>query len=524
MRRLRPTILSAFAVLILAGQAAAGPTWGVADSRPIGMRDGGARIFDLMNDVGLTENRVTVRWNPRRPTTIPRLEELRRAVQEATDHGISMVFSVTQEKARFLAGSPRVADRFAAFVRLLANEFPDVNSFVIGNEFNQPRFFQPQFDRKCRGFAGGAYMRVLAKAYDALHAVNPDITVITSVSPRGNDACKAKNNRSTSPVRFIHDMGVAYKALHRRTPVFDEFGIHIYPNQPTDSIARGYQWPKIGVSNLDRLKQALWDAFSGTAQPVPDSQPSVFQYGQGLAALRPVKVWIGEIAWQVKVKRAFRRAYVGRENVRATTEARQARIYRELVRMMSCDPLVDGMLFFGLVDERNLGRFQAGLLRANWTKRPSYAAVKAAIARAENGCQAGAVQWHHRETVLGARVKFGKLEGSALGQKRWEFSATAEEEAFLNAGIYRVPSRVLSEQGRDAIVRALAGERGPAPKLRARGAIAAYRAPTIGFPRKTLPRGNYVYGIRMRAAMNPARTRIFVSRPFPVGSDFISAR
>ena len=429
MRRLRPTILSAFAVLILAGQAAAGPTWGVADSRPIGMRDGGARIFDLMNDVGLTENRVTVRWNPRRPTTIPRLEELRRAVQEATDHGISMVFSVTQEKARFLAGSPRVADRFAAFVRLLANEFPDVNSFVIGNEFNQPRFFQPQFDRKCRGFAGGAYMRVLAKAYDALHAVNPDITVITSVSPRGNDACKAKNNRSTSPVRFIHDMGVAYKALHRRTPVFDEFGIHIYPNQPTDS---------------------------GTAQPVPDSQPSVFQYGQGLAALRPVKVWIGEIAWQVKVKRAFRRAYVGRENVRATTEARQARIYRELVRMMSCDPLVDGMLFFGLVDERNLGRFQAGLLRANWTKRPSYAAVKAAIARAENGCQAGAVQWHHRETVLGARVKFGKLEGSALGQKRWEFSATAEEEAFLNAGIYRVPSRVLSEQGRDAIVRALA--------------------------------------------------------------------
>ena len=319
-----------------------------------------------------------------------------------------------------------MADRFATFVQLLANEFPDVTSFVIGNEFNQPRFFQPQFDRKCRGVSGRAYMRVLAKAYDALHAVNPDVTVITSVSPRGYDSCKAKVNISTSPVRFIHDMGVAYKALRRTTPVFDTFGIHIYPNQPTDSIAKGYQWPRIGASNLDRLKQALWDAFAGTAQPVPDSQPSVFEYGQGAAALLPVKIWIGEIAWQAKVKRAFRRAYVGRENVRATTEARQARIYRDLVRMMTCDPLVDGMLFFGLVDERDLGRFQSGLLRANWTKRPSYKAVKAAIARAQDGCQAGKVQWHHSETVLGARVRFGKLEGAPSEQKRWGFSATAE--------------------------------------------------------------------------------------------------
>jgi hypothetical protein len=518
MRRLATTILSALAALILAGQAAAGPSWGVADSHPVGLSDDGKYFFGLMNDVGLKQDRITVQWNPARPTTIPRLEALHRTVQQATDHDISIVFSVTQEKARFLSSSAIAADRFATYLQLLANEFPDVTSFVVGNEFNQPKFFQPQFGSKCQAVAGAAYMRVLAKAYDALHAVNPDITVITSVSPRGNDACDAKNNRSTSPVRFINAMGAAYKAMHRTTPAFDEFGIHIYPNQSTDSIAKGYQWPKIGASNLDRLKQALWDAFSGTGQPVPDSQPSVLQYGQGVAALKPVKIWIGEIGWQVKVKTGRNSPYFGRESVQTTTEANQAKIYAELVRMMNCDPLVDGMLFYGLVDEPNLDRFQAGLLRADWTKRASYGTVKAAIARAENGCQSGTVRWHHIQTVLGAGVNFGKLKPSRLNQKWWGFSATAKEDARYNAGIYRVSGRLLSEQGRDAVVRSLSGAGGPAPKLKANNLIKAYWAPIIRFPQKTLARGNYVYGIRLRAAMNPDRQRIFVSRPFQVGN------
>jgi hypothetical protein len=515
VRRLSTTILCAVAALILAGQAAAGPSWGVADTRPVGMSDDGAYFFDLMNDVGLTEDRVTVMWNPARPTTIPGLAKLRRTVHQATDHGITIVFSVTPEKARFLSGSRLAADRFATFLQLLANEFPDVTTFVVGNEFNQPRFFQPQFGPKCRALAGAAYMRVLAKSYDALHAANPDIVVITSVSPRGNDACDAKNNRSTSPVRFIHDMGVAYKAMHRTTPTFDEFGIHIYPNQSTDSIAKGYQWPKIGASNLDRLKQALWDAFSGTAQPVPDSQPSALTYGQGVAALKPAKIWIGEIGWQVKVKTGG--PYFGHESVRTTTEAKQAQIYPELVRMMNCDPLLDGMLFYGLIDEPNLDRFQAGLLRADWSKRPSYKTVKAAIGRAGNGCQGGTVQWHHIQTVLGAGVAFGKLKASRLDQKWWGFSATAKEDAFYNAGIYKVPGRILSEQGRDAIVRSLSGSGGSPPKLKTSDVIKAYWAPIIRFPQKKLARGNYAYGIRMRAAMNPNRQRIFVSRPFQVG-------
>ena len=480
------------------------------------MADGGARFFDLMNDVGLTQDRITVLWDPTQPAQIPHLAELKRAVQQADDHHVSVVFSVTQQKATVFSASPLAADRFAAYLQLLANTFPTVTSFVVGNEFNQPRFFQPQFGSKCEGVSGATYARILAKAYDALHAVNDNIAVITSVSPRGNDDCKARDNRSTSPVRFIHDIGVAYRALRRDRPIFDEFGIHIYPNQSTDSIAKGYQWPKVGASNLDRLKQELWDAFAGTAQPVPDSQSSVFAYGQG-PPVKPVKIWIGEIGWQVAVATGSGSPYFGRESVETTTEANQAQIYSDLVRMMNCDPLVDGMLFYGLIDETNLDRFQSGLLRADWTKRPSYGSVKSAIASAKTGCQGGLVQWHHTANVIGGGADFGKLKPNPLKQTWWGFTATAKEDATYNAGIYEVQGRSLSEQGRDEIVRSLSGQGGPRAKLAAQGSIDAYWSPIVRFAQKKLPRGNYAYGIRLRAAMNPDRTRVFVSRPFQVG-------
>jgi hypothetical protein len=156
-------------------------------------------------------------------------------------------------------------------------------------------------------------------------------------------------------------------------------------------------------------------------------------------------------------------------------------------------------------------------VRADWTKRPSYATVKSAIAKAQNGCDGKVVQWHHTESVLGGGVDFGKLKTSPLNQRWWGFTATAKEDARYNAGIYVVQGRKLSEQGKDDIVRSLAGEGGAKAKLASQGAIDAYWSPIVRFAQKTLPRGSYVYGIRLRAAMNPDRTKIFVSRPFQVG-------
>ena len=48
----------------------------------------------------------------------------------------------------------------------------------------------------------------------------------------------------------------------------DELAFHPHPNSNTDSFLVGYRWPNAGTSNLGRIKQAVWDAFRGTAQPV----------------------------------------------------------------------------------------------------------------------------------------------------------------------------------------------------------------------------------------------------------------
>ena len=516
-RRLAIALACALAALAVAGQAAAKKSFGVADTHPVGMPDHGAKFFDLMNDIGMNEDRITILWDAAHPARIDRKAELERMVEQAKAHRIEIVFSVFPQRATALAANPGAATQFVTFLQIVANAFPDVTTFVVGNEFNQPKFYQPQFDANCKSASGGSYMRLLARGYDALKAVNPDITVISSVSPRGNDDCDARSNVSTSPVRFVRDMGIAYRALHRDRAAFDEFGIHLYPNQPTDPIEKGYQWPKVGASNLNRLKQALWDAYHDTAQPVPDWQPATFSYGQGLSALQPVKIWAGEVGWQVKVASGHAKPYYGRENVQVTTEERQAKIYADLVRMMNCDTAVDAMLLYGLVDEPDLDRFQAGLLRADWTPRDSYSTVKQAIARAKSGCEGQPVQWRHSDTVLGAGVDFGKLRVQSLRQRWWGFSATAKEDAGYSAGIFQVRGRALTDTGRDAIVRALAGEGGAKAVLSERNTIKAYWSPIVRFPSKTLRRGNYVYGIRISAAMNPDRTQAFVSRVFQVG-------
>ena len=48
----------------------------------------------------------------------------------------------------------------------------------------------------------------------------------------------------------------------------DELAYHPYPDRDRDPLMKGYRWPNAGVPNLGRIKQAFWDAFGGTAQPL----------------------------------------------------------------------------------------------------------------------------------------------------------------------------------------------------------------------------------------------------------------
>ena len=231
---------------------------------------------------------------------------------------MNLILSVRPARAAAIGGSLTQAKRFAAYVALLATTYPTVKTFVIANEPNQPRFWQPQF-RNGVPVAGRDYERVLALCYDALKKVDPSIKVVGgALSGRGNDNAKALTNRSTSPLRFLYDLGAAYRASKRQAPLMDLFAFHPYPRSSLDSIKKGLEWPMAGYANLDRVKQGLWDAFAGTGQPTTEN---------GLG------IMIDEVGWQVRVaSTAADSPYTGVENVPVTTEAHQAAVYAQLVR------------------------------------------------------------------------------------------------------------------------------------------------------------------------------------------------
>jgi hypothetical protein len=485
LKRLAVTVALACACLALAVPAGAGISVGVADDHPVGTPDGGAAFFALMNDVGLREVRLTVMWDPARPETIANQAEIESLLPVAALRGIRVIFSVMPARARSVATTPVGAAAFADFLQVVARAFPTVKDVIVGNEPNQPRFWQPQFAPGGRGVSAAAYGALLARGYDALKAVDPSINVIgVGLSPRGNDNPAASGNVSTSPVRFLQGLGAAYRASGRRAPLMDELAFHPYPRKDTDPLLLGYDWPNAGVANLDRVKQAFWDAFGGTAQKT---------FEQGL------RMKLDEVGWQVAVAPDPLGPYFGVESVVTTNEWTQAAIYSGLIRYVACDPSVDSVLFFGLQDEPNLDRWQAGLMRADGSRRASYEAVKAAIAETGGNCLDTMRSWHHSRTVDGAKATFPKERRLPARVDAWSFLASADEDALFDAGIYR-----------------LAGSRRGGRALKESGKLDAHLSRFVRFPARRLRPGRYVYSIRIRAAANPARVSRLTSRPFVV--------
>jgi hypothetical protein len=500
-RRLAAVLASAGAAVVLAGPAAADLRIGVVDDHA--KSSDPDVFFGQMNDIGLSEVRVTILWDPAQPTTIREQAEIERMLPFAEARGIRVIFAIDLATPRAVGNSAAAAGRFAAFTAQVARTFPTVRDIIVGNEPNQTRFWQPQYNPNGSPAACVAYERLLAASYDALKQVDPAINVIgVGLSPRGNDAPRARSNVSRSPVRCLRDIGAAYRGSARRRPIMDEFSFHPYPRSDRDPLLKGYQWPNAGVPNLDRIKQAFWDAFNGTRQP------TFAERGRGGG----LKFRLDEVGWQVRVIPSAAHAYEGSENVRTTEEGPQAQIYGSLIRYLACDPSVRSVLFFGLIDEPVLDRWQAALVRADGTRRPAYDVVKSTFAETGGRCTGRARSWRHSVTVAGARAIFPRTRPAPPNRRSWAFKIRAEETARFRAGIFRVKSA--SRVDRRGIARSLARGRGV---LRASGVAKAYWTPRVTLRGRPLARGWYVYAVRLAAEANPRRTSAFVSRPFRVG-------
>jgi hypothetical protein len=388
-------VATALTVALLAGATAArAADVGANDDTATFSEDGGAALYGRMAALGLRHTIIGVRFVPSQSVVVQDKAGLDRAIGSATAAGLHVVLAVYPYPPRELEAGLGSPSLFAGYVGVLASIYPQVRQFVIGNEPNQPAFWRPQFDSAGTNLSAPAFGPYLAAAYDALKSVDPTLSVVgVGLSPRGNDRPDAKNNVSTSPVRFLRALGAWYRRSGRTRPLMDAFSFHPYPNEATDPLARGYLWPNAGFANLDRVKQALYDAFARTPQPT---------------TVDGLKLHLDEVGWQVAT--AGRVGYRGRENVRVTDEVTQAAIYGQLVREAACDPDVASLSFFGFRDDGLRTGFQAGLERVDGSARPAEAVVQAAIPEA---CAGLLRVWAPGAEVVGARVAVG-AHGAAL--------------------------------------------------------------------------------------------------------------
>jgi hypothetical protein len=197
---------------------------------------------------------------------------------------------------------------------------------------------------------------------------------------------------------FLRDVGKAYKASGRTTPIMDQLSVHPYPNPnaPADSPDVGYEvLDRYGIPNMDRVKQTVYDAFNGTGQPTT------------VSAVKPLTLVVDEIGWQTDTT-AYSQ-YVNKENVATVSEQTQADFIKKMAeKYFACDPAVVSVQLFLLADEKyrdgkdangNVlgGGWQSGLLTAGGSgisaHKSAYSQVAPDFAAGRDACSGSMINW-----------------------------------------------------------------------------------------------------------------------------------
>jgi hypothetical protein len=395
--------------LAFAGTAAANLAVGVNDDTG---KDATANtwFYSTMQSEGLKIDTLTLLWDETNPTTIPGAAVVDAAIAKAKANGITIELDLYPLHSAAFTGLQKCApssdpqacgntaniQAFGAWAGSVAKQFPSVNEFVVMNECNQPLFVNPQWNSSGQNQSAEICGRALAAAYDAIKAVSSSNFVFgVGLSPRGNDNPNAKSDSSTTPVSFLQDLGAWFKsfaqATHRTQGLMDGFDFHPYPVPQTQPFAQGYQNPKeASVTNLARIYQAFYNGFNGSTQKTIGQQA-----GGGL----PVS--LNETGIQTDPG-SHTSAYTGTE-VSATSaggvsggfasESYQASWYSQMLNLLACDPNVQFVNIFHLIDESNLAGWQSGLYFADQTPKMSAQTVHDWIAQTGGACQGKVQPW-----------------------------------------------------------------------------------------------------------------------------------
>jgi hypothetical protein len=364
--------IAAFVAAGVAALAVAGPA-GAAQGLLVGAAEDAGKEpdlamaktkMDLAKLAGLDAIRLTAQWKPGETAPLPDdLVALQNAVDAADLDGITVFLSVYPTGSSVTPLTAAARAQFVAFAVSLAQSFPTVHRFIVGNEPNLNRFWMPQYSPSGADAAAPAYEAMLAQTYDALKAVSSSVVVIGgALSPRGNDSVVSKKH---SPTTFLTDMGKAYRASDRTRPIMDAFALH--PYEDNSSLPPTFAHPKsttISLADYPKLVALLGKAFDGTAQ-----------------AGSTLPIYYDEFGVQTAIPAAEAGDYVGAEppSTKPVTEATQAEYYDEALALAACQPTVAGLLLFHVSDEPDLARWQSGLFYADDAPKASEPVVARGI-------------------------------------------------------------------------------------------------------------------------------------------------
>ena len=318
--------------------------------------------MDKAKLAGLDTIRMTVTWKTgERALPAAEAAPLTNAIEAAQFTGIRIILSIFPFGSSVTPLTPDAQADFAAFAADVAKQYPYVHDFIVGNEPNLNRFWLPQFAPDGSDAAATSYEQLLATTYDALKAVRPKITVYGgALAPRGGD--KPGTIRPThSPTAFITDMGNAYRASGRSTPIMDAFAFHPYPENSTIGPIPHPNSTSLGLADYDRIVALLGTAFDGTAQR-----------GSTLPIL------YDEFGIESQIPAAKSALYSGTEPVttKPVAEDVQARLYAQAMAMAFCQKTVIGLLLFHVTDEQALSAWQSGVYYVDGTPKTSLLAVR----------------------------------------------------------------------------------------------------------------------------------------------------
>jgi hypothetical protein len=421
----------------------------------------------LLRLTGFRSVRITSFWNPgqTRPTD-NELAVLRNVAEAADRHDVRVYATVMHPGSRTTPLTDEARADFSANAAALVRAVPEIRSVIVGNEPNLNRFWLPQFDETGASVAPAAYLALLAKTYDALKAVSSTVRVYgVAVSPRGSD--RPGGTRPThSPTKFVQELGVAYRASGRTTPVMDALAIHPYTDNSSQPPTTAHPLTTtIAIADYGKLVALLGQAFDGTAQRGSD-----------------LPVLYAEFGVESQIPEGKASLYTGSEptTTRPVDEPTQAAFYRQALGLAFCQPTVEGMLLFLSRDERARAAWQSGVYYVDGSAKGSLPRVTEALDRSAGGSIA---RCPGVELPVGAPLlRFGTRSAAKRGAFRTTFRCDLD-------CVYRVRlenavthSTKLSRKGRAEVGETVQADLG----------------------RRRLKAGEYRYTLRLVHPVNPA--------------------